>query len=163
MKQSGIERKIAQLVRPVIEDKGYELVCVSMQGPELQIMAENPATRNLGVDDCALLSREISALLEVEDPIKGRYRLEISSPGIDRPLVKLQDFADFAGFEAKIEVNPPIEGQKRFRGRLKGIEKNGEEDEIVLETDEGTAYLPFASLEKAKLVLTDELLKKTAG
>jgi ribosome maturation factor RimP len=118
MKQSGIERRITKLVQPVIEDKGYALVCVSMQGPDLQIMAENPATRNLGVDECAMLSREIAALLDVEDPIRGRYRLEVSSPGIDRPLVKLQDFADFEGFEVKVEINPPIDGQKRFRGYL---------------------------------------------
>jgi len=153
-----IERKITELVQPVIEDKGFDLVAVTLQGAELQIMAENPETRRLGVDDCAMLSREISTLLEVEDPIEGRYRLEVSSPGIDRPLVKLQDFADFEGFEAKIEISPPLEGQKRFRGFLKGIE----EDEIVLQTDRGPVNLPYASLEKAKLVLTDELIKKTA-
>lgn len=159
MKQNALEKKIAALVQPVIEDKGYELVMVSVQGPDLQIMAENPQTRKLGIDECAMLSREIGAILEVEDPIKGRYRLEVSSPGIDRPLVKLQDFADFAGFEAKIEISPPIEGQKRFRGWLKGVEEN----EIVLETDHGMAHLPFESVEKAKLVLTDELISKTAG
>lgn len=159
MKQNALENKIAKLVRPVIEDKGYELVLVNMQGPDLQIMAENPQTRKLGVDECALLSREISAILEVEDPIKGRYRLEVSSPGIDRPLVRLQDFADFSGFEAKIEISPPIEGQKRFRGWLKGVEEN----EVLLETDHGPARLPFESIEKAKLVLTDELIRKTAG
>lgn len=159
MKQSGIERKITALVKPVIEDKGFALVCVTMQGPELQIMAEDPQTRKLGADDCAVLSREISTLLEVEDPIKGKYRLEVSSPGIDRPLIALQDFADFEGFEAKIEINPPQEGQKRFRGRLKGIE----DEEILLDTDHGTAYLPYGSVEKAKLVLTDELIKKTAS
>ncbi|MCB9991775.1 MAG: ribosome maturation factor RimP [Rhodospirillales bacterium] len=159
MKQSGIERKITQLVQPVIEDKGFALVCVTMQGQELQIMAENPETRKLGVDDCAMLSREIGAILEVEDPIKGRYRLEVSSPGIDRPLIKIEDFVDFAGYEAKIEVNPAIEGQKRFRGYLTGVEDN----EIVLDTDTGKAYLPYESVEKAKLVLTDELIRKTAG
>lgn len=159
MKQSFIERKIAGLVKPVIEDKGYNLVAVTMQGQELQIMAENPQTRNLGVDECALLSREIGAILEVEDPIKGRYRLEISSPGIDRPLVNIEDFTDFAGFEAKIEIDPPQDGQKRFRGRLKGVEK----EEILLETDTGMVYIPFACIARAKLVLTDELLRKTSG
>lgn len=159
MKQSGIERKIAQLVEPVIQDKGYELVSLSLQGTILQIMAENPQTRKLGVDECATLSREISTLLEVEDPIKGHYRLEVSSPGIDRPLVRLQDFADFAGFEAKIEISPPHEGQKRFRGRIKGIENN----DVMLETDKGLIGLPFEGIEKAKLVLTDELIKHTAS
>ncbi len=159
MKLNALEQKIATLVQPVIEEQGYELVLVHMQGPDLQIMAENPETRNLGVDECAALSREIATLLEVEDPIKGRYRLEVSSPGIDRPLIKLQDFTDFAGYEVKVEVSPPIEGQKRFRGRLKGIEEN----EVVLETDHGLAYLPFDGVERAKLVMTDELLKKTAG
>ena len=159
MKQSNIERKIIALVEPVITDKGFSLVSLSLQGPELQIMAENPETRNITVDECAMLSREISTLLEVEDPIKGAYRLEISSPGIDRPLVRHEDYTDFIGFEAKIEVNPPIEGQKRFRGRLKGIEN----EEILLDTDHGTAYLPFNTVEKAKLVLTDELIRKTAN
>lgn len=161
MKQSYIERKITKLVQPVIEDKGFDLVCVTMQGQELQIMAEDPKTRRLGVDDCAMLSREISTLLEVEDPIKGRYRLEVSSPGIDRPLIKLKDFADFAGFEAKIEINPPLEGQKRFRGYLVGIDE--EKEEIELDTDNGKAFLPHSSVEKAKLVLTDELIKRTAS
>ena len=159
MKQSNIERKIIALVEPVITDKGFSLVSLSLQGPELQIMAENPETRNITVDECAMLSREISTLLEVEDLIKGTYRLEISSPGIDRPLVRHEDYTDFIGFEAKIEVNPPIEGQKRFRGRLKGIEN----EEILLDTDHGTAYLPFNTVEKAKLVLTDELIRKTAN
>ena len=156
MKQSGIERKISQMIQPVIEDKGYALVWVSMQGPDLQILAENPQTRNLGVDECAMLSREIATLLEVEDVIKGRYRLEVSSPGIDRPLIKLQDFADFEGFEAKIELSQPIEGQKRFRGFLKEVKEN----EIVMDTDHGTAYLPYDSIEKAKLILTDKLIRK---
>lgn len=159
MKQSGIERQISQLIEPVIQDKGYELVSLSLQGTILQIMAENPQTRRLGVDECAVLSREIATILEVEDPIKGHYRLEVSSPGIDRPLVKLQDFADFAGFEAKIEINPPLEGQKRFRGRIKGVEDNG----VLLDTDKGLIGLAYESIEKAKLVLTDELIKHTAG
>ncbi len=157
MKLNAIERKIASLVQPVIQDKGFELVGVTLQGAILQIMAENPQTRNLGVDECAALSREISSILEVEDPIKGHYRLEVSSPGIDRPLTRPQDFADFEGFEAKVEINPPMEGQKRFRGRLKGADDN----EVLLETDTGLVHLPFDAIEKAKLVLTDELIKKT--
>lgn len=159
MKQSGLERKIARLVLPVLEDKGYSLVQVGMQGPLLQILAENPQTRRLTIDECAALSREISAVLEVEDPIKGFYRLEVSSPGIDRPLVKLQDFTDFQGYEAKIEINPPLEGQKRFRGFLKGTEG----ESVLLETDTGPVSLPFDGIEKAKLVLTDALIRQTSG
>ncbi len=158
MKQSAVERRISDIIRPVIDEKGLELVLVKLQGAELQIMAENPETRNLGVDECASISREISALLDVEDPIKGAYRLEISSPGIDRPLVKVQDFADFKGYEAKIEISPPMEGQKRFRGFLKGIEND---EEVILETDTGLVYIDFDRIEKAKLVLTDKLLQKS--
>ncbi len=160
MKGSQLERNIAALAGPVIEDKGFRLIGVTFKGGTLQIMAEDPATRRLGVDDCAMLSREISTLLEVEDPIRGAYRLEISSPGIDRPLVALEDFATYEGFEAKIEIDPPREdGRKRFRGRLTGTEGN----DILLETDQGPVTLPFAAIDKAKLVLTDDLIKQTAN
>lgn len=155
MKQSALESKIAKLIQPVIQDKGYDLVCVSVQGTVLQIMAENPATRNLGIDECVEISREVSTVLEVEDPISGAYRLEVSSPGIDRPLVKLQDFADFAEYEVRVEISPPLDGQRRFRGVLKGTE----EADILLETDTGLVRLPFDRVERAKLVMTESLLK----
>lgn len=143
----------------MIEHRGYRLVALRMQGPTLEIMAENPATRKLGVDECAVLSRELSAVLDVEDIIGGAYRLEVGSPGIDRPLVAIQDFTDFAGFEAKIELDMPMStGQKRFRGRLRGI-KDGE---VLLNTeDQGDVALPFRHIQKAKLLLTDELIKHT--
>jgi ribosome maturation factor RimP len=161
MKQTPLEEKLTALFAPAIEDRGLRLVCVRMFGDgglkTIQVMAENPATRKLGVDDCAKISREIAALLDVEDIMKDAYRLEVSSPGIDRPLVNLQDFADFSGFEAKVEIDPPLEGRKRFKGRLKGTD-NGL---IKMETENGAVALPFAAINKAKLILTDELLKST--
>ncbi len=147
------------LFAPSVEDRGLRLVCVRVfaenNQPVVQVMAEDPQTRGLSVEHCARISRELSALLDVEDLVKDAYRLEVSSPGIDRPLISLQDFADFAGFEAKVEIAPPLNGQKRFRGRLAGTEG----DQILITTDEGPASLPFAALVKAKLMLTDDLIK----
>lgn len=145
------------MLRPAIEDRGYRLVLIKMQGEILQIMAENPETKRLGVDECAEISREISALLDVEDPISGQYRLEVSSPGIDRPLTDMQDFVDFCGFEAKVEIDPPHEGQKRFRGVL----LKAENDTVEIRTDHEDVAISYGAIQKAKLVLTDELIKAT--
>jgi ribosome maturation factor RimP len=159
MRYSPIEQKIAHIIAPVFEDSGLRLVRVLLASesgaPLLQILAEDRETHNLGVDDCAKLSREIAALLDVEDPINGPYRLEVSSPGIDRPLVSLEDYADYTGFEAKVEIEPALNGQKRFRGRIAGTEGG---DTILLDTDQGQAALPLHDVRKAKLVLTDELI-----
>ncbi|MBI4031342.1 MAG: ribosome maturation factor RimP [Proteobacteria bacterium] len=159
MKQTELEQRLIVLLTPVIEHRGYRLVSLRMHGPTLEILAEDPATRRLGVDDCAVLSRELSAVLDVEDIIGGAYKLEVGSPGIDRPLVNMEDFVDFAGFEAKIELDTPMPtGQKRFRGRLCGAKNN----EILLDTeDQGSVALPFRNIQKAKLLLTDELIKHT--
>lgn len=156
-----MEQKIADIIRPVIEDLGYDLVAVDMRDGALQVMAENPETRNLGVDECATISRAISAILDVEDPIKSAYKLEVSSPGIDRPLIKKEDFEDFTGFEVKIELHQPLEtGQKRFRGCLQGL--NEEHLAVIIETeDQGEVVLPLKDIRKAKLVLTDELINAT--
>lgn len=156
MLENGLEKQIREIIEPAVIDKGLRLVCVQKNGETLQIMAENPDTQNIGVDECAALSREISALLDVEDPIKGAYRLEVGSPGIDRPLITAEDFERYAGAEAKIEIDPPHEGQKRFRGRLKGTE----EKNVVLQTDTETYAFPLTVVKKAKLVLTDELIRK---
>lgn len=160
MKMTPQERQIEELIAPVIEERGLRLVCARLvgeaHGTVLRVMAEDPATHNIGVNDCAELSREISALLDVEDPIDGRYLLEVSSPGVDRPLISEQDFIDYEDYEAKIEIDPPLDGQKRFRGRLRGVE-NGE---ILLDTDQGRFDLPFSAVTKAKLVMTDELIQK---
>ncbi len=161
MKSSALEEKVIALVEPVIKDMGFALVQLRIyaDGPSetLQILAEDPQTFNLGVDDCAKISRSISAVLDVEDPIKGAYRLEVSSPGIDRPLTRVEDFERFKGFDAKVEVNPPINERKRFRGPLLG-EENGI---IKMEIDGETVEIPFERVHKAKLVLTDALINAT--
>ncbi len=164
MRQTPLEQKITALAAPVIADLGFELVWVKIIGEgnsqNVQIMAENPETKRLGIDDCAKLSKAIAAVMEVEDPISGAYRLELSSPGIDRLLVREKDFEDYAGFEAKLETDTPNEnGQKRFRGVIKGIKQNL----ISLDTDTGEVEIPFGALAKAKLVLTDDLIKATAN
>lgn len=154
---SPLEQKIADIIDPVTKDLGLALFSVRMNGEILQIMAENPESRNLNLDECSKLSREISTILDVEDPIPGHYRLEISSPGIDRPLRSREDFEHYKDLEAKVEVDPPIEGQKRFRGIIMGMEN----DDVVLKTDQGEVAFPYQSVHKAKLVLTDELIKST--
>lgn len=155
-----LETKIAAMIAPVLEAQSVQLVDLSLKGGVLQIMAEDPQSRNLGVDQCAVISREVSAILDVEDPIRGAYRLEVSSPGIDRPLVRLSDYTDFAGLEAKVELSVPLDGQKKFRGYLKGIED--ESGKVLIDTDQGAFALDFDHIDKARLVMTDELLKKTA-
>ena len=151
--ESGIER----LVAPALDALGYDVVRVKLisQPPRtLQIMAERHDRAGMTVDQCSEISRVASALLDVEDPIGGAYSLEVSSPGIDRPLVRGDDFERFAGFEAKIEVTASIEGQKRFRGQLLGAE-NGN---VRITQDDGCAVVPFSTIKKAKLVLTDALI-----
>ncbi len=164
MQYSPLEERIIQLVQPVVEDLGFALHCIKVTGESgasnVQIMAEDPKTRNLLVDDAAKISRAISAVMDVEDPINGAYRLEVSSPGIDRLLIKEQDFEDFKGFEAKIETLVPNEnGQKKFRGVVEGIKDH---QILVTTQDQGDVKIPYMSLAKAKLVLTDELIKATA-
>ncbi len=164
MRYTPLEEKIAKLAAPVIEDLGFSLHMVKITGEgnsqNVQVMAEDLETKNLGVDDAAKISRALSAVFDVEDPINGAYRLEVSSPGIDRALVKESDFENFKGFEAKIETLTPNEnGQKRWRGVINGIE-NGQI--FVTTEDQGDTQIPFAALAKAKLVLTDELIKATA-
>lgn len=163
MKATPLENRIKEIAEPAAQDMGLDLVCVKIIGEgggrNVQIMAEDPATRRLDIDKCAALSKAISALMDVEDPIQGAYRLEVSSPGIDRPLVRPQDFETYKGLEAKLETAMPNEnGQKRFRGILKDFDGKT----ITIDTEQGTAQIPFDALVKAKLVLTDELIKSTA-
>jgi ribosome maturation factor RimP len=154
--------RIAELVRPTIEALGYALVRVEVMGRDrlrLQIMAERLDEQAMTVDDCAWISQGVSAVLDVEDPIASTYTLEVSSPGIDRPLVTLADYVRFAGFEARIETARPIDGRRRFRGRLLGAD-----DGTVRLAVEGAAVeLPFADIQRGKLVLTDELLAAAAA
>ena len=165
MRYTPLEEKIAKLAAPVVEDLGFSLHLVKITGESnaqnVQVMAEDPATKNLGVDDAAKISRALSAVFDVEEPINGAYRLEISSPGIDRMLINESDFDKYKGFEAKIEtLTPNADGQKRWRGVVNGIE-NGKI--LVTTEDQGDVEIPFLALAKAKLVLTDELIKATAN
>lgn len=150
--------EIARLIEPSLEAMGYRLVRVMQTGglrrPTVQIMAERADEAAMTVDDCAEISRSVSALLDVADPIAGAYTLEVSSPGIDRPLVKPEDYDRFTGFGARLELNAPIDGRKRFRGRVLG--RVG--DTVRLAEPAGEIRLPLGAIGKAKLVLTDELL-----
>jgi ribosome maturation factor RimP len=161
MSKTPLTQKIEKTIAPMAETMGYEIVRVLMVGvgsgkPTLQIMAERPdGTMNL--DDCSRLSQAVSAILDVENVIEDQYYLEVSSPGIDRPLTRLKDFDTYKGFEAKVEIEPGIEGRKKFKGKLRGIEKDAA---VSLETDEGEVFnLPFGQIQKAKLTLNDDLLK----
>ncbi len=155
--KAAIDRRIAEIITPVIEDLGFELVRVRlMTGKDstLQIMAQKP-DGTIEVDDCATISTAVSAVMDVEDPIADNYTLEVSSPGIDRPLTRLKDFAQWEGFEAKIETTELIDGRRRFKGLLAGVEGT----EVLIEIDEGTIGLQFDWLSDAKLVLTDDLIR----
>jgi ribosome maturation factor RimP len=148
---------IADLIEPVVESLGYELVRVTYGGgrkPTLQVMAERP-DGTMSVDDCAKLSREVSLILDVEDPLPGEYLLEVSSPGVDRPLTRPKDFERWVGFDVKIEMGNQIDGRRRFRGRMTDFAG----ETVTLETDEGAVTLDFGDISKAKLILTDELLE----
>ncbi len=163
--KAAIDRRLAEMITPVIEDLGYELVRVRlMSGKEttLQIMADKP-DGGIEVDDCAAISTAVSATLDVEDPILDAYTLEVSSPGIDRPLTRLKDFDMFEGYDAKLETDELIDGRRRFKGVLAGVEG----DEVLINVpaggkaeDEITVGLKFEWLSDAKLVLTDELIKE---
>ncbi len=164
MRYTPLEEKIANIVTPVIEDLGLAFHRIKISGEDgsslVQIMAEDLKTSNLLVDDAAKISRAISAVMDVEDPINGAYRLEVSSPGIDRMLIRKDEFDRYKSFEIKIETLTPAEnGQKRYRGVLNGIEDNN----ILVTTDTGDIKIPYSSLAQAKLVLTDELIKATAN
>ncbi|MCB1504127.1 MAG: ribosome maturation factor RimP [Hyphomicrobiaceae bacterium] len=161
--EHGLEAEIASIVEPAIEDLGFRLVRVQISGREgktVQIMAERP-DGTITVDDCEAISGQVSPLLDVHDLVSGAYRLEISSPGIDRPLVRPSDFESWAGNEIKIELREMVDGRKRYRGRLEGFE-NGEVL-IEVELDQiGRTVLgfPVALIADAKLVLTDELIRE---
>lgn len=156
--KAAIDRRLAEIIQPVIEGMGFELVRVRLMGGEyktLQVMAQRPDT-GIDVDECAQISTALSAVLDVEDPIAENYTLEVSSPGIDRPLTRLKDFNDWQGYEAKIETTEMIDGQRRFKGELAGVEG----DEVLVNIPQGTVGLKFDWLSDAKLVLTDELIKE---
>ena len=155
--KSAMDRRLAEILTPVIEGMGFELVRVRLMGGKtatLQIMAQKP-DGTIEVDDCAEISTAVSATLDVEDPIVDAYTLEVSSPGINRPLTRLKDFERWEGYEAKIETTELIDGRRRFKGELSGVEG----DEVLITIDEGTIGLKFDWLADAKLVLTDDLIR----
>jgi ribosome maturation factor RimP len=157
--RAPIDQKLARIITPTVEALGFTLVRLRLMGGKrqtLQIMAEKP-DGTMEVDDCAALSRAVSAVLDVEDPIEPEYTLEVSSPGIDRPLTRLADFSRWEGYEAKLETEEPIDGRKRFRGLLAGVEGS----EVLVEIEEGTIGLEFDWLIDARLLLTDELIEAT--
>lgn len=155
---SAVER-IEALLGPSLQAMGYEIVRVLVTGkhkPTLQIMAERTDERAMTVEDCADISRQVSAILDVEDPIRSSYTLEVSSPGLDRPLTRPKDFQRFAGYEARLETRFPIEGRRKFTGRLLGLDG----EVVKLKDEAGEVALPYAQIHKARLVLTDELLRQ---
>lgn len=164
--KTAIDRRLAEIIAPVIEDLGFELVRLRLQGGKtatLQIMADRPEG-GINVDDCGQISVAVSATLDVEDPLEDAYHLEVSSPGIDRPLTRIKDFETFEGYEARLETDQAIDGRKRFKGVLAGVEKGENGDEVLLNIEEAgevqTIGLQFAWLADAKLVLTDELIRE---
>jgi len=160
--KAAIDRRMAEIITPVIEDLGFELVRIRLMSGKtstLQIMAEKPEG-GIEVDECAEISNAVSAILDVEDPILDAYTLEVSSPGIDRPLTRLKDFETFEGYEAKLETDELIDGRRRFKGQLAGVEG---EDVLINIEDHGetvTIGLQFGWLSDAKLVLTDDLISE---
>jgi len=165
LRETGVAADIASIVEPVLEDLGFRLVRVKVQGGGtadriVQVMTERP-DGSITIDDCEAISKSISPVLDVADPISGTYRLEISSPGIDRPLVRPSDFEDWSGHEARIELTEPVGGRKRFKGVLEGFE----DGEVRIQADTGEhgiqlLGLPVHLISDAKLVLTDELIRE---
>ncbi len=169
--KTAMDRRLADIIIPVIEGLGFELVRIRLMGGQtrtLQIMADRP-DGGIEVDECGEISTAVSAVLDVEDPIEENYILEVSSPGIDRPLTRLKDFEMWKGWEARLETTELIDGRRRFKGMLAGVEG----DEVLIEIEEGketlTIGLQFDWLSDAKLILTDDLIaemlrqKKVSG
>ncbi|HET7577160.1 MAG TPA: ribosome maturation protein RimP [Sphingomicrobium sp.] len=156
---AGLER----LIEPEVKHLGYDLVRVAMIGgasdPTLQVMAEKPHTRQLDIADCEKISRRLSDMLDLADPIDGSYRLEISSPGIDRPLTRLKDYKDWTGHDARITLREPHHGRKQFTGPLRGLDG----ELVLIQTKDGEAHaLAFSEISTAKLLLTERLIAATA-
>ena len=153
-----MDKKLAELLKPILEDLGFEMVRIRLSSGDpntLQIMADR-LNGQIMVDDLANISTSIGTILDVEDPIAENYTLEISSPGIDRPLTRKKDFNNYQGFEAKLETTELIDGRRRFKGILAGISK----DEVLINLEEGTVGLKFNWLSDARLVLSDDLIKQ---
>lgn len=157
--KTDMDARILVIADPIAHDLGLQIVRVRVMGGKraiVQIMAERIKDGQMGVDDCANLSRELSAAMEVEDPIHDAYVLEVSSPGLERPLTSLEDFKTYSGYKARVELDRFVEGRKKFRGILAGYD--GENIEIDLDGEEDRAEIPFAWISDAKLLITDELI-----
>ncbi len=153
-----VEERVIALIEPTAGELGYRIVRVRLSGnrrKRLQIMGERISDGQMGIDDCTKLSRALGPVFDLEDPVQGEYDLEISSPGIDRPLMRIEDFERFVGFDAKLETAVPVNNQRRWKGVIQAV--NG--DEITLATDQGEAKLKFSALSDARLVLTDKLIE----
>jgi ribosome maturation factor RimP len=153
-----MDKKLAELLKPILEDLGFEMVRIRLSSGDpstLQIMADR-LNGQIGVDDLANINTSIGTILDVEDPITENYTLEISSPGIDRPLTRKKDFDSYQGFEAKLETTELIDGRRRFKGILAGISN----DEVLINLEEGTVGLEFNWLSDARLILSDDLIKQ---
>lgn len=162
MTEGTLAHRLEVLLQPTVEAMSFSIVRILLSGqkrPRLQIMVERRDGAPMLVDDCAEVSRAVSAVLDVEDPISGAYTLEISSPGLDRPLVRLTDFDRFAGLDARVEMNHPIEGRRRFTGQVLGTAG----EQVRLRMDGAEVRLPHADIQRAKLLLTDELLAASEG
>ncbi len=164
VRETGLAARIAAIAEPVAADLGLDLVRVRVSGRDgctVQVMAEHPSGE-MTVDDCADFSRALSPVLDVEDPIQGAYHLEVSSPGIDRPLVRRRDFERWKGHEAKIELSVALDGRKRFRGRLAGIADSAVKVALLDAVDDDgnpvVAAVPIDDIAEARLVLTDSLI-----
>jgi ribosome maturation factor RimP len=154
-----LDQKVVEIIGPSVNSMGYDLVRATLTGERqitLQIMVERADRTEMTVEDCASVSRAVSALLDVENPITDAYNLEISSPGIDRPLVQLADFDRFSGYEAKIELRQLMDGRKKLRGTLRGV---GEDENVTIDTKGDGVTIPYSEIKAAKLVLTDNLIK----
>ena len=160
-RHTGLEARLAEIVTPALEGLGYELVRVTITGrdrPTVQIMADRADGAAMTVEDCEAISRELSAVIDVADPMPGEWTLEVSSPGIDRPLTRIKDWNRFAGHLARAELDPPLDGRKRFSGIVLGADA----EFARLRLDDGSEVaLPLANLRRARLVLTDALIEAT--
>jgi ribosome maturation factor RimP len=161
--QASLEARIASIVEPAMEDMGYELVRVAILGrsrPTVQVMADRADGAQITVDDCEAISHALGAVLDVNDPLPGAWNLEISSPGIDRPLTRVKDWNRFAGHLARVETLMPVDGRRRFSGVAMGADENSAR--LRLEEGQEIAF-PLSAIRKAKLVLTDALIAATAS
>ena len=153
-------QKIQEMIEPSLTHLGYEIVRILLQGGDVktvQVMVERIDRKDMTLDDCEKVSRTVSALLDVDDPFSSCYVLEISSPGIDRPLIKALDYVRFAGFDAKVETLVPLKGRRRFKGKILGL--TDDEKSVRLDAEEGEVSIELENISKAKLILTDDLLK----